>query len=152
MSDPARFPKLADALRSLPTPVLSEDFDAHVLAALRRPAPWWQCLTWVGVWTPLRPLLLGASGSLAVTLLALHFALSGPISALPETQLPSLDLAAAPCVPLPSLDALLDRPNLRAGSLAAWNGTSEETAPPKAPRPPEPRRRAATGRRVEMTA
>ncbi len=152
MSDQTQLPELSDALRTLPVPALSEDFDDRILSALRRPAPWWQCLTWAGVWTPLRPLLLGASGSLAVTLLALHLALSGPVSVPPVSQLPPPDLAAAPQAPLPSLDALLDQPNLRAGSLAAWNGASEEAAPPKSSRPPEPRRRAEVGRRVELTA
>ena len=76
-------PTLADALRSLPVPAPSADFDARVLAALRVPRPWWR-----RVWQPIQPLLLGASGSLAVTLLLLHFTLSGPPAAPSPTPAP----------------------------------------------------------------
>ena len=137
-------PTLADALRSLPVPPPSPDFDDRVLAALRVPKPWWRRL-----WQPVQPLLLGASGSLAVTLLLLHFTLSGPQTTPALTPVSVQSLAAAPSA-LPSVDALLDRPGLCAGSLtAAWNSPPllPDTAPEQT-RKPEPRRRAEVSRRV----
>ncbi len=143
MSD--TLPTLADALRSLPVPVPSADFDDRVLTALHRPAPWWQRL-----WQPAQPLLLGASGSLAVTLLLLHFTLSGPPTAPSPAPVSVQNLADAPPASLPSVDALLDRPGLCAGSLsAAWNSP---LLPEQAPRKPMPRRRAEVSRRVTLTA
>lgn len=129
---------LHTGLRALPVPELSPDFDACVLAALRVPQPWWRRL-----WEPARPLLLGTSCSLVVTLLALHWTLSAPVAApISQTFSPAL---AATSRPAPSLDALLDRPNLSAGSLAAiWN--SPPIAPPD--RRPEPRRRAQAWQRT----
>lgn len=129
---------LRDGLRALPTPELSPDFDARILAALSAPRPWWQRL-----WEPARPLLLGASCSLVVTLIALHWTLTAPLSA-PMSRAALPGLAAAPR-PLPSLDALLDQPYLSAGSLAAvW-------AAPPVPSPgrrPEPPRHAQAGCRA----
>ena len=138
-------PTLAEALRSLPAPALSPDFDDGVLAALRVPVPWWR--RW---WQPVQPLLLGASGSLTVSLLLLHFTLAGPPSAPTPAPISVQNLAAAPPVSLPPIDTLLDRPGLCAGSLtAAWN-----SAPPPepAPRKPEPRRRAEVTRQATLTA
>ena len=54
---------LRDGLRALPVPDVSPDFDSRVLDALRAPRPWWWRL-----WEPAKPLLLGASCSLSVTL------------------------------------------------------------------------------------
>lgn len=128
---------LRDALTALPTPPPSLDFDARVLAALRRPPPWWDWRAWAWhtLWPTLRPMVLGAGGSVCVTLLALHWTLSAPISA----PTPSLrDLAVAPAR-LPSLDALLARPNLSAGTFAAWASLPPPPAPPERP---HPRRRA----------
>ena len=140
-------PTLADALRSLPVPPPSADFDARVLAALRVPVPWWRRL-----WQPVQPLLLGASGSLAVTLLLLHFTLSGPPTAPSPTPASVQNIAAAPPTPLPSVDALLDRPGLCAGSLkTAWNSPlPPEPASEHAPRKPEPRRRAEVVRQPAL--
>jgi hypothetical protein len=128
---------LRDGLRGLPVPDLTPEFDAHVLAALCVPPPWW-----LRLWEPAKPLLLGASCSLAVTLLALHWTMTAPIMA-PLPTGPSA-LAAAPRS-MPSLDALLDRPNLSAGCLAdIW-----AAPPPAPPNPrPEPRRHAQRGRPV----
>ena len=142
-------PALADALRSLPVPP-SAGFDDRVLAALRVPVPWWR--RW---WQPIQPLLLGASGSLAVTLLLLHFALSGPPTAPAPPSVSVQNLAAAPASSsLPSVDALLDRPGLCAGSLTtAWNSPlPSEPASEQAPRKPEPRRRAQVIRQTTLTA
>ena len=129
---------LRDALTALPTPPPSLDFDARVLAALRIPPPWWDWRAWAwhALWPTLRPVMLGAGGSLGVTLLALHWTLSAPVSA--PTPVPQ-DLAAAPAR-LPSLDALLARPDLTAGSFAAWASLPPPPAP--ADRRPVPRRRA----------
>ena len=129
---------LRDALTALPTPSVSLDFDARVLDALRRPPPWWDWRAWAwhALWPTLRPVVLGAGGSLGVTLLALHWTLSAPVSA--PTLVPR-DLAAAPAR-LPSLDALLSRPDLSAGTFAAWASLPPPPAPPEN-RPP-PRRRA----------
>lgn len=140
-------PTLADALRSLPVPTPPTDFDDRVLAALRVPVPWWRRL-----WQPVQPLLLGASGSLAVTLLLLNFTLSSPPSAPPPTPASIQSLAAAPPAPLPSVDALLDRPGLCAGSLMApWNSPLlPQLAPEQPPRRPEPRRRAAVSRQITL--
>ena len=146
MSEPST---LADALRSLPVPAPSADFDDHVLAALRVPIPWWRRL-----WQPVQPLLLGASGSLAVTLLLLHFTLSGPPAPPSPTPISTQSLAAAPPASLPSMDALLDRPGLCAGSLTApWNSLPPpEPAPEQTPRKPEPRRRAEVTRQTTLIA
>ena len=154
MSDPnfqSEAANLRDALCCLPVPAPSADFDERVLAALRVPLPWWQRLTWRGVWQPAQPLLLGTSCSLGLTLLLLHLTLSSPISAPP---LPAVQNAAAPAAPLPPLDALLDRPNLRAGSLAAWSNVpaAEEAEPGIVSRHPEPRRRAEVYRRPALVA
>ena len=158
MSNPSDFPsdwKLADALRSLPVPEVSPGFDDGVLAALRVPIPWWQRLTWRRVWQPVQPLLLGTSCSLLLTLLLLHLTLSGPPTA------PPLPLAASNLAdtsrPMPPLDALLDRPNLCAGSLAsAWSNSpvsdAEEAGQEKTYRRPEPRRRAEISRRMSLVA
>ncbi len=143
-------PTLAHALRSQPIPPASADFDDRVLAALRVPIPWWR--RW---WQPVQPLLLGASGSLAVTLLLLHFTLTGPQTAPAPTSASVQNLAAAPPISLPSVDALLDRPGLCAGSLTAtWNSSPllPDAAPEPAPRKPEPRRRAQVNRRSCLTA
>lgn len=140
-------PPLADALRSLPVPPPPADFDDRVLAALRVPIPWWRCF-----WQPAQPLLLGASGSLAVTLLLLHFTLSGPPMAPTLAPASMQNLAAAPPASLPSVDALLDRPGLCAGSLTApWNSPLlPEPAPEQPPRKPEPRRRAEVPRQITL--
>ncbi len=157
MSNPISTPEdaaLRDALRSLPVPPPSADFDDRVLAALTAPRPWRQRLSWRRVWQPVQPLLLGTSCSLGLTLLLLHITLSAPL-AVPVSSPPALtNLAGASLVPLPPLDALLDRPNLRAGSLAAWNSAPAADAeePQKAPRRPEPRRRAEVYRRVALVA
>jgi len=129
---------LRDGLGALPVPDPSPDFDARVLLALRAPTPWWQRL-----WQPARPLLLGASCSLAVTLVLLHWTLSAPTAApFPSAAPPGL--AATPAR-APSLDAVLDRSDLRAGSLAAvW--TAPLPAPPDSR--PQPPRHAQAGRRA----
>lgn len=144
---------LRDGLHALPVPPVASNFDARVLAALRAPMPWWR--RW---WEPARPLLLGASCSLLVTLALLHWALSAPVGTPSPRAAPSA-LAAAPAR-APSLDSLLDRPGLRAGSLAAWGspvilnsgatapdgGTGEDATPPG--RRPNPPRHAQAGRRA----
>ncbi|MGI4787586.1 MAG: hypothetical protein ACRYFS_01905 [Janthinobacterium lividum] len=140
---------LTEALRSLPIPVPSADFDDRILTALTVPLPWWR-----RVWEPVQPLLLGASCSLALTLLLLHFSLSGPPSA-PRPPSAALSNLATAHTPMPSLDALLDRPNLCAGSLAeAWNSAAsaanERTEPQPAAQRPEPRRRAEVSRRLTL--
>ena len=129
--------KLREALREMPTPPPSPDFDARVLTALNVPPPWWDWRAWHWhlLWPALRPVMLSAGGSLSVTLLALHWTLSAPVSA--PTLVPR-DLAAAPAR-LPPLDALLARPDLSAGSFAAWASLPPLPAPPERPRP---RRRA----------
>ena len=129
-----------DALRELPTPPPSPDFDARVLDALRLPPPWWNWRAWAwhALWPTLRPVVLGASGSVCVTLLALHWTLSAPVS-LPRPPAASSTLAAAPAR-LPSLDALLSRPDLSAGTFAAWASLPPPPAPPE--NRPLPRRRA----------
>ena len=129
---------LRETLRALPVPEPSPDFDARILAGLRDARPWWHRL-----WEPARPLLAGASFSLAVTLALLHWTLTAPASVPPQAAVPSL--AARP---LPSLDALLDRPNLSAGSLAqAW-----ASAPVGSPadRRPAPRRHVQLPPRVTL--
>ena len=147
MFNPPEDARLADALRCLPVPPPSADFDDRVLAALRVSVPWWRRL-----WQPAQPLLLGASGSLAMTLLLLHLTLSGPLPS--PAPLAASPLASAPSTPLPPLDALLDRPNLCAGSFAAWTAAlpAETAAPEEAPHKPEPRRRAEVYRRPALVA
>ena len=130
---------LRETLRALSVPEPSPDFDARVLAGLRESRPWWHRL-----WEPARPLLAGASFSLAITLALLHWTLTAPVAAPPQAAAVS-NVAARP---LPPLDALLDRPNLSAGSLAqAWTD-----APPEMPpdRRPAPRRHAQLPPRVTL--
>lgn len=154
-SDP-KDARLRDALRCLPVPVPSPGFDDRVLAALYVPRPWWQGLSWRRVWQPVQPLLLGTSCSLGLTLLLLHFTLSAPLAVPTPSPSAPANLAAAPGVPLPPLDALLDQPNLRAGSLAAWNSApmsdAEAAGLEKAPRKSEPRRRAEVYSRPALVA
>lgn len=146
-------PTLAEALRFLPVPALSADFDAQVLAALKAPVPLWHRL-----WQTTQPLLLGASGSLAVTLLLLHFALSAPATAPAPLSVSVQTFAAASLPPssaLPSVDALLDKPGLCAGSLtAAWTSPIALEPAPREPTPrePAPRRRAEVRQRVTLIA
>lgn len=131
---------LRDGLQALPVPPVAPDFDARVLRALRAPTSWWRRL-----WEPARPLLLGASCSLLVTLVLLHWTLTAPVGT-PFPRTVPLALAAAPAR-ASSLDAMLDRPGLRAGSLAAvW------AAPPPAPPDsrPQPPRHAQTGHRAPL--
>lgn len=131
---------LRDGLRALPVPAVAADFDARVLAGLCAPLPWWR--RW---WQPAKPLLAGASFSLVVTLLGLHWILAAPMTmpAAPFTVSPPSVTASS--APAPSVDALLYRPDLSAGSLAmVWY------SPPVAPtaaRRPEPRRHAQISRR-----
>jgi hypothetical protein len=140
--------RLANALRGLPVPELSPEFDERVLAALRVPIPWWQCM-----WQPAKPLLLGTSCSFALMLLLLHWTLTAPIPSSLASPLSGAGglIGRSTVASPPSLDALLDSPNLTAGSLAAaWN------APP-APIPPvglrpEPRRRAQLRRPISLMA
>lgn len=136
---------LRDGLRALPFPETSPNFDDRVLIALRAPQPWWQ-----RVCQPAKPLLLSASCSLAVMLLALHWTLSAPVSLAPPERGDGRQ-AAAP-VHLPSLDALLDQPHLSAGSLTLWDGllaphASGAGQPSSPDSRPEPHRRAQVLRR-----
>ena len=118
---------LRDGLNALPTPPVSPDFDARVLAALGAPGPWWR--RW---WEPARPLLVSAAGSLTLTLLLLHWSLTGPIT--PPSPAAAPPLSASAPMQTPSLDALLDSPNLCAASLMpGWE------LPPPDRRPPPPR-------------
>ena len=152
--DPDLGAALRDGLRALPVPDTTPDFDARVLDALRAPVPWWRRL-----WGPARPLLLGASCSLSVTLVLLHWTLTAPAPQAPilggqekagEEQSYSLRHPqnwgrGGPSAP--PLDRLLDRMDLRAGSLAAaW------AVPPSNPpdRRPEPARHAQAGRRAAL--
>ena len=129
---------LRRGLRALPVPEPSPDFDARVLAGLRDVRPWWHRL-----WEPARPLLAGTSFSLVVTLACLHWTLMAPVGVPPAQA-----ISTVAARPTPSLDALLDRPNLSAGSLArAWEAPAP-TSP--ADRRPEPRRRAQAPRRVPL--
>ena len=143
MSNPP--PTLAEALRSLPVPPVSAGFDTRVLAALEAPVPLWHRL-----WQTTQPLLLGASGSLAVTLVLLHVTLSAPAIAPSPDPIRVQTYAATPPTPMPSVDAILDKPGLCAGSLAAaWSSPAptEQT-----PRKPEPRRRASISQRGTVIA
>ena len=128
---------LREGLQAQLLPAVSPDFDARVLAALCISPPWWQRL-----WQPAQPLLAGASFSLIVTLICLHWSLSAPLT---PTLTPPLLGAGGPSSlaarPAPSLDALLDRPNLSAASLSAYWSEPPAPAPPVG-RPPQPRRRA----------
>jgi len=141
---------LRDGLQAQFIPETSPDFDARVLAALRVTPPWWQRL-WPHVWQPAQPLLAGASFSLVVTLIGLHWSLSAPVG---SNFAPPLLGAGGPPVaarPAPSLDALLSRPNLTAGSLAAAWSEPPASLPP-VDRPPEPRRHAQTFRPPALIA
>ena len=135
-SEPILDEALRTSLRALSVPEVSAGFDDRILAALHQPMPWWQRL-----WQPARPLLAGASFSLLVTLIGLHWSLSAPLHPFP----PELGAGGPPILaahPAPSLDALLDRPNLTAGSLAfVWNAPPAPTPQPGTR--PEPRRRAS---------
>ena len=141
---------LRDGLRALPVPDVSPDFDSRVLDALRAPRPWWR-----RVWEPARPLLLGTSCSLSVTLVLLHWTLIAPAPQ-PHPNKTSIlggqeqeQVQARRPVRAPSLDRLLDRPDLRAGSLAAAWTTFPAPPPDRHPAPP---RHAQAGRRACLVA
>ena len=122
--DDAATQALREGLHALPTPPISPDFDARVLATLGAPGPWWR--RW---WEPARPLLLSATGSSTLTLLLLHWSLTGPIA--PPAPAAALPLSASAPVQTPSLDALLDRPNLCASSLMRdWPMPPDRRPPP----------------------
>ena len=138
---------LRDGLYALPVPDTAPAFDARVLDALRAPVLWWRRL-----WEPARPLLLGASCSLSVTLVLLHWSLTAPAPQPTLIKPPIMGgqerIQARGPARAPSLDRLLDRPDLRAGSLAAaW-----AAPPPPDRRPPEPVRHARAGRRAALIA
>ena len=129
---------LRDGLHALPVPSIAPDFDARVLDALRAPLPWWR-----RVWEPARPLLLGASCSLSVTLVLLHWTLAAPrppiLAQLHPTgghEQESVQAGVQSRGRAPSLDRLLDRPDLRAGSLAAAWATRPPDPPDRRPTPP----------------
>ena len=130
---------LQSGLRALSVPEVSVGFDDRILVALHQPVPWWQRL-----WQPARPLLAGASFSLFVTLIGLHWSLSAPLSGpLAPNSGGAREEQSFAARPAPSLDALLDRPNLTAGSLAfVWNAPPAPTPQPGTR--PEPRRRASS--------
>jgi len=137
---------LRDGLRALPVPEIGSDFDARVLDALRAPPPWWR--QW---WQPAKPLLLGASCSLSVTLVLLHWTLAAPHPHPNKTPIlwgPDEGggrVQASGRGRTLSVESLLDRPGLRAGSLAAaW-----AIAPPPDRRPAPPRH-AQSGRRAPL--
>ena len=137
---------LRDGLHTLPVPLVAPDFDARVLDALRAPLPWWR-----RAWEPARPLLLGASCSLSVTLVLLHWTLTAPAPRPHPNKTSILGGQEQESVqsrePARTLDRLLDRPGLRAGSLAAaW------AAPPLPDRRPAPPRHAQAGRRACLVA
>jgi hypothetical protein len=129
---------LRNGLRSLSVPNVSADFDERILVALHRPKP-----LWLRLWQPARPLLAGASFSLLVTLVGLHWSLSAPLNGPPAPNpVGAREEQILAAHPVPSLETLLDRPNLTAGSLAyAWNAPSIPTPQPGTR--PEPRRRAS---------
>ena len=120
----------AQALRvglyAQPVPQVSPDFNDRVLAALRRPTPCWR--VW---WQSARPVAISAAGSLFLTLVLLHWSLNAP---LPTPRITPVSLAAS-SAPLPSLDALLNRPNLCAASLEwDWNDRLPASPPAMPPR------------------
>lgn len=103
---------LRDGLRGLPVPPLSPDFDARILSALDAPRPWWRL--W---WQQAQPVLWGASCSLALTLLLLHWSLQTPFAP------PSISPQNAPSpARVLAINRLLDCPNLSVASLSgfAW--------------------------------
>lgn len=150
---------LRDGLRRLPSPPVSADFDARVLAMLAQPPPLAErvrmalhSLVRTGA-ASLRPLLGGMACALPLTLLALFWTLHAPASDVPP---PLATNAAAPAASRPldmaAVDALLSRPDLRASSLQAWAHAASIPAPAESPPPPppdgsEPRRRRE-GRRA----
>lgn len=132
---------LRDGLRRLPTPAVSADFDARVLAALAVPPSTWEGLR-IQVVSTLRPLLCGTACSLGVTLLALFWTLHMP-AAVPA--LPNAPSSARP-LDMAALDSLLSQPRLGASSLTVWARQSAvpiaTLAPPPIPSDPERRPRA----------
>jgi hypothetical protein len=125
---------LRDGLNALPMPAPSPEFDARVLAALCASRPWW-----LRLWEPAKPLLLGASCSLVVTLLALHWTVTAPILVPLPPILGESERSRPEPGSAPSLDALLEQPHLSAGTLASvW--TASPPTPPS--RRPEPHRHA----------
>ncbi len=142
---------LRDGLRGLPVPAVSPDFDVRILAALSARQSWWQRL-----WQPARPLLTGASFSLIVTLALLHWTLSAPVTAPHPPMLGEPERIQATA---PSLDALLNRPNLSVGSLSiVWdspptpNSGGAGVSETPLDRQREPRRRAQIFRRPSLIA
>lgn len=119
---------LKAGLESLSVPKASAAFDERVIAALRRPTPWW-----AGSWNMLRPALSGACVALLVTLSLVQLAQRMPVS---MTVSPGA-VAAGPQI---DIQKMLERPGLSRLGLArawAWDGTGEIPEPPKAKDRPE---------------
>jgi hypothetical protein len=130
---------LRDGLRGLPVPSISPDFDARVLAGLRRPLPWWLLS-----WQMLRPALSAAACSLAITLIVVQWARASspqPPKAAASTAAVKIDLLQA-----------IDHPNVHAAYLPALMGRLRSVHDPNDPldttRRPSPAhtRIAETGR------
>lgn len=97
---------LRSGLKALYQPVLSPDFESHILTALAKPQPWWRIL-----WDSTRPVLVSAGCSLTVTL-----ALVAVISHLPVSHAID-DTPNFHPISAIALDHILEEPNLRANSL-----------------------------------
>ena len=122
---------LREGLRGLPSPAISPDFDARVLAGLRRPLPWW-----IPAWQMLRPAVTAAACSLAITLLFVQWArASSPLpprvtSSAPAPAVDLLDAIDRPVVHAAFLTTLMSRPAAKDpdGSFDSGRDTRPDTA------------------------
>jgi hypothetical protein len=138
ISDPADV-VLRAALRALPVPQASPDFDTRVLAALRAAAPsrppWWQTL-WQTCHGGLRPVLGSAAFSLVGMLLLLRGTGDAARPAA-SSQIQASAVTRAGAERRIALDDVLDRPNLSALSLLAQRTVVANPVPPPAGRAPQ---------------
>lgn len=131
---------LREGLRSLPVPETAPDFDARVLDALRRPAPWWQT-----AWASLRPVLSAAACALVVLLPLLSSADARP----DRMPLPLQTASPRSTARAFSPDSIAANPNLRGDTLHPLGLPLQNRPAQVAPPEPKP---AAPGRRSQLSA
>ena len=101
--DPEMDMALREGLRSVAAPVAGPDFDARVLGALEKRAPWWHVLR-----STLKPAFGGAAFSLIATLFIVNWALREPGKSTP---------GHSSSITTVSIEKALDSPNLTSASL-----------------------------------
>ena len=127
---------LTEGLRNLPSPEPSPDFNSRVIEGLRKPEPWWQV-----VLPRIRPLISGAACSLILTVVIARWALNAPES---RAQVhPAAEHSTV------ALEEALDRPDLRAGTLARLSIDRKDVPPIPVSPPAVPKHPRGQSRRFQ---